>query len=159
ESERVLNGGGAGARGGRLHRVETGKNKEPSPPNPRVAVPEKPMEILDPAQKEIVPVRGGDTKAKSASTPCKRPTPLPDARQSQSGPVSGVVLLRCGAGKSAGCMARAVVRLRVGVTETISTAPARKGRSSSGSSLNRYAKCPLLGGKADISQTLRNVSF
>src|SRR5262249_8293052 len=125
-TERATIQDAARALGARLDSVVTGKNNEASSAKLLAAVTDKPMEILDPAQKEIVPVRGGDTKAKSASTPCKRPTPLPDARQSQSGPVSGVVLLRCGAGKSAGCMARAVVRLRVGVTETISTEPARK---------------------------------
>src|SRR5262249_11902305 len=71
-------------------------------------------------------------------------TPQLGATPNQSGQENLVVRPRCEAGKSAGCIARAVVRLRASATEITATAPARKRRSSSGSSLNRYAEYPLL---------------
>jgi hypothetical protein len=66
------------------------------------------------------------------------------ARPSQSERVSAVVRLRCEAGRSAACTVPVVAHQRASGMEITNTVPARKKRSSFGSSLNRFAdECPL----------------
>src|SRR5262249_28510238 len=68
-------------------------------------------------------------------------------RPNQSGQGNAAGHRRFEAGGCAECMALVAVLLRASETETIGMAPARKRRSNSGSSSNRYAECPLLGVK------------
>jgi hypothetical protein len=69
-----------------------------------------------------------------------------DAQLDQSGQGSVAALLRCWAGRSAGCTVQAVVRQWASGTVITGTAPARRKSSSFGSSSNRFAdECPLLG--------------
>jgi len=84
----------------------------------------------------------------------------PGAKQNQSGRESLVVRLRYEAGKSAGCMALAVVRLRASGTVITGTVLARRKRLRFESSLNRFAdECPLSGGKADMAYCSAHVCF
>ena len=83
---------------------------------------------------------------------CKGLTPLPDALSDQRGLASRVARQRCEVGRSAGCTALAVVRLKASGTEITGTAPGRRKQSNFGSSSNRFAdECPLLG----VKRTLR----
>jgi hypothetical protein len=80
--------------------VVTGKDNESLTAAKLVAASaDKPMEIVEPMQKNAVPV-GGGSKAKLASTPCTR---RHAAALGQSGAACRVVRPRFEAGKSAGC--------------------------------------------------------
>ena len=60
--------------------------------------------------------------------------------------------LRCGGGRFAGCMALAAGLQRAKGMEITGTESARKKQSNFENSLNRFAdKCPLSGGKADMT--------
>ena len=104
------------------NQIVSDKGKETIATKLLTAGTDKPIGIIEPKQNEGMPVEGGGSKAKWATTPCTRLTRPRGAKLDQNGRASLVVRPQCEVGRSAGCMALGAAHRRASATGITVTA-------------------------------------